>query len=465
MQQKRQAIWWIFFGLLMILLSIALEKQAFHLPFGIHETADDASYLRPAENWIDHGTWKDNSQGPSAYVQRPPLVGAIYAIGYAINPYWSKTIFMALAILLHLIAIRCLHHLLLATARIWRITGLILFTSLPCFYGFLSYSISEALVVSFIVIGITLFYQNRSGFILGSFLLLIYLFRPVLLLLFLPWFVIRLRERLHLVGKSWKIAFFIMLFTVLGWEGRKAYYTGHLLDLHPIYHEANWSTYRPPHERLSDLFRVWETKSELFHELCGKALDGKLTPHDVKIYCQERRAPIETQTLYTLLVDWSEITNDAIKAKATKLTNQEKELVKRIKRERKILVAEYPWKYYVYTPLRGFKEQVPKSHLNMGIFQETYRGKWIMEFIRVLSLILVVLSLVMLPASIIYKHPLRHQAIGIMLYLIYLFWIQRMNEDRYLLPAFVAAFCVLLFWANSIFKIQQKSQKKGHPIR
>jgi hypothetical protein len=71
-------------------------------------------------------------------------------------------------------------------------------------------------------------------------------------------------------------------------------------------------------------------------------------------------------------------------------------------------------------------------------------------------LLLVVLSFVFLPASIIHKHPLRYLAIGTVIYLVYLFWIQRMNEDRYLLPAFVAAYCVFLFWINSIFKIRRK---------
>ncbi|MFY7991169.1 MAG: hypothetical protein ACOVO3_10555 [Fluviicola sp.] len=457
MQQKRQTIGWILFGLAMILISIALEQRAFQLPFGIHETADDASYLRPAENWINHGVWKDNSEGPSAYVQRPPLVGGIYAIGFWLSPGGSKVIFMVFAVLLHLIAVRCLNQLLLATSQIWRVTGLLLFTVLPCFFGFLSYSISEAHVVSLIVIGITLFYQNRSGFILGSFLLLIYLFRPVLLLLFLPWFVIRLRERIHLVGRNWKIAFFILLLAVLGWEGRKAYYTGHLLDLHPIYHEANWSTYRPPHEKLSDLFRIWETKPELFHELCGKALAGTLDLKAVEEYCQERHVPLDAATLHGTLIKWAHVAQSAIDENAMTLTRSEQEFNKRIKLLRKELVSEYPWRYYVYTPLQGMKEQLPKSHLNLGIFQETYRGTWLVEFIRIISLLLVVLSFVLLPASIIHKHPLRYLAIGTLIYLVYLFWIQRMNEDRYLLPAFIAAYCVLLFWINSIFKVRKKT--------
>jgi hypothetical protein len=440
----------------MILTSITLEKHAFQLPSGVHETADDASYLRPAENWIDNGVWKDNSDGPSAYVQRPPLVGGIYAMGFWLFPGWSKVIFMAIALLFHLLAIYCLSQLLQATSRIWRVSGLFLFTALPCFYGFLSYTISEAFVVSFIVIGVTLFYQNRSGFILGSFLLLIYLFRPVLLLLFLPWFVVRLRERLHIVGTSWKVVFFSLLVVILGWEGRKAYHTGTLLDLHPIYHEANWSAYRPPHEKLSDLFRMWETKPELFHELCGKALDGTLKVSGVEAYCRERNAPIDATVLHQALIHWAKVTQHAIEQKAIKLTPEERKFIKNTKLLRKELVSEFPWRYYVYTPLQGVKEQLPKSHLNLGIFQETYRGTWFVEFIRMTCLLLVVLSFVFLPASIIHKHPLRYLAIGTVIYLVYLFWIQRMNEDRYLLPAFVAAYCVFLFWINSIFKIRRK---------
>jgi hypothetical protein len=259
------------------------------------------------------------------------------------------------------------------------------------------------------------------------------------------------------VGRNWKIAFFILLLAVLGWEGRKAYYTGHLLDLHPIYHEANWSTYRPPHEKLSDLFRIWETKPELFHELCGKALAGTLDLKAVEEYCQERHVPLDAATLHGTLIKWAHVAQSAIDENAMTLTRSEQEFNKRIKLLRKELVSEYPWRYYVYTPLQGMKEQLPKSHLNLGIFQETYRGTWLVEFIRIISLLLVVLSFVLLPASIIHKHPLRYLAIGTLIYLVYLFWIQRMNEDRYLLPAFIAAYCVLLFWINSIFKVRKKT--------
>jgi hypothetical protein len=457
MQHKRQIFGWVLYGLITILISLVLEKNAFQLPFGIHETADDASYLRPPENWIDHGVWKDNSDGPSAFVQRPPLVGSIYALGYLISPAWSQLIFLILALALHLYAIFCLHQLLYAASRVWRLTGLLLFTTLPCFSGFISYTISEAMIVSFVIIGISLFYQNRSGFILGSFLLLIYLFRPVLLLLFLPWFIIRLRERLHVVGRPWKILFFVLLISVIGWEGRKVYHTGNLFDLHPIYHEANVSTYRPPHEKLSDLFRIWETKPELFHELCGKALDGSLSLADVSHYCLEREVPLEADSLHHTLMSWAKVTTEAVHLRATVLTAAENELIANLKRLRKELVSLFPWRYYVYTPLHGMREQIPKSHLNLGIFQETYRGNWLVEFLRIMALLLVIFSFVFLPASVIHKHPLRPMALGILLYMVYLFWIQRMNEDRYLLPAFVAAYCVFLFWLNSMFKIRKRT--------
>lgn len=456
MQQKWSALSWTVLGLLVILGCFFLEKHHFQLPGGIHETADDASYLRPAENLVDHGIWKDNSEGPSAYVQRPPIVGLLYAPGYWIAPHQASIIFFVIAVIVHAFSIRCLYFLLSATDNRWRSAGMLLYTVLPCFSGFLSYSISEALVVSVTVIGITLFYLNRSGFILGSFLLFIYLFRPVLLLLFLPWFLIRLRERLHVVGRTWKLVFLSLLLITLGWEARKAYYTGHLLDPHPIYHEANQTVYRPPHEKLSNLFRVWESKPELFHELCGKALENQLHETNVVDYCRERTAPIDARLLTHLLKQWAAINQKALEERALTLTSGEINLIRDLKRIRKELVANYPWRYYVYTPLQGMKEQLPKSHLNLGIFQETYRGNLLVELLRTLCLGLVLLCFVLVPASIFYKHPLRPMAIGIVLYFLYLFWVQRMNEDRYLLPAFVTAFCCLFFWGNALVKSRRK---------
>ena len=41
-------------------------------------TNDDASYLRPAENFIKTGIWKDNSLGLQAHFTRPPGYGILY---------------------------------------------------------------------------------------------------------------------------------------------------------------------------------------------------------------------------------------------------------------------------------------------------------------------------------------------------------------------------------------------------
>jgi len=40
-------------------------------------TADDPSYLAPPENLLRKGVWKDNSEGVSSYIQRPPMIGMI----------------------------------------------------------------------------------------------------------------------------------------------------------------------------------------------------------------------------------------------------------------------------------------------------------------------------------------------------------------------------------------------------
>ena len=36
--------------------------------------------------------------------------------------------------------------------------------------------------------------------------------------------------------------------------------------MHPIYSSTNQSFYRPPHEALGELYKIWEFKSDRFHE-------------------------------------------------------------------------------------------------------------------------------------------------------------------------------------------------------
>ena len=71
-----------FSGLLLAIVVHGYNGWLNNLPFGLHETADDASYLAPAKNFVETGTWKDNTTGASSFVQRPPFVGTLYACGY-----------------------------------------------------------------------------------------------------------------------------------------------------------------------------------------------------------------------------------------------------------------------------------------------------------------------------------------------------------------------------------------------
>ena len=69
-------------------------------------------------------------------------------------------------------------------------------------------------------------------------------------------------------------SFFVCLASIVFWESVKIQRTGELWNPHPIYHVENQTMFRPPHERLTELFKVFEFKSEDFHQWTMACWEG-----------------------------------------------------------------------------------------------------------------------------------------------------------------------------------------------
>lgn len=438
-------------GCIMVLGLFFLEKEAFQLPFGMHETADDPSYLRPAENWINHGVWKDNTNGASAYVQRPPLFGTVYALVYSIGGKSAPLVLFLFNFALHLFALHLLYQLICEyfTPRKALYFSLI-YAITPIFFGFLSYQISEAFAGSFMIIGVYLFTRPTFPRYKASvFIIALMLFRPVLILLFLPAFLFLLLSKTNKNRLNWRQISLLgfSLIACLSWEIRKHHYTQEWLNPHPIYHASNESQFRPLHAAFSDLFRIWETRPEVFHTLMGKAWSSDTIAYKTVLeYSQARSIPISARHLHQLLKQYQTI-NIELKKQFEQHefkveTSSEKQLGKQIIHLTTQIKAANPWTNWIKTPFLGMKEQLFKSHLNLGIFQETYRGTFLVESLRYACLAFVLLLYLSLIFGLFIKGILRFLAIGGLIYLTYLFWFQRMNEDRYLQPVLCFAFII-----------------------
>lgn len=283
-----------------------------------------------------------------------------------------------------------------------------------------------------------------------SFLGLMYMLRPVLLLLFpfLLWAIWKERKQFKQHFKTAGICTIAILLFAIIWEFRKAQYTHEWLNPHPIYSAQNHTQFRPNHAALSQLFRVWETRPEVFHSYMGACWSGDSTAFEISklsVYCAERNIPITPEKLQHILLVYSVISSAIQGSKNPdayqKETTAELEFDKSIQALNSQIRSENRFQTWIQTPLQGIREQLPKSHLNLELFQGKLRGNLVIETLRYFSLALVLLSFFAGLISIFVSDwNIRFMGFGIFLYLYYLFFVQVMNEDRYVLPAFVCSF-------------------------
>ncbi len=433
------------------------ELSSLNLITTLHETADDASYLRPAENLIDHGVWKDNSIGPSSYVQRPPILGLVHLIGMIVFQTKSVWFIFLTALLLHGIGIALLYKLILQFSN--KKNALIftlIFILSPCFWGFLSYSISEVFLVSSVIIvtylALTPHPAQLKRLVLA--LIVLYLMRPVLVLIFLPTLFslirkfIRKKEGIRLFDRKALLlncSLVLSLGFLIFWEARKLNYTGSVSP-HPIYHSENETIFRRPHEQLTELFKIWEVQPETFHSVTGRNWNRTLSDlHEIKRYTEGRNAPIKPETLLSLLVKFTNLrVNDSPFFRDSREASEHKYGIE-VEMIRGKIIAAHRFQYWIKTPLLSAKENLFKSHLNLTIFQETFRGNAAMEIFRsaILALILMgYLSLLLVP-FLIRNRGVSLICIGACAYFLFLIGYQRMNEDRYFLPLVVLGFICL----------------------
>ena len=424
--------------------------------FGIHTSADDASYYAPGINWIETGIWHDNSIGQSSFVQRPPLLGFLHAVSYKISSEHRAIVFYLFAVLLHLIASNLLFSRLLQKTSLKNaLLFSILFVSFPCFWGYLSYQITESISGSLMIVGIALFARKYSASTLTAmvvFLCILYVFRPILLLLFLQ----IVCYQFYLQIKTWKrFALRHLVFIVIGissvvsWEIRKNKYTSSWFDLHPIYHETNGSLYRPLHQAFSQLFRIWEYDSEQFHQIIDPCWQKTpLNKSTIYRYAQQRDVPIPGDSLYQLLLTYQKINSDVqvriSKNEQLQPTKEETTFQQKIEHLNYLLKSNNLSKYYVLTPIKSMLQISFSSHLNQYFFHTSLRDLWVILILKIACSLLLTIGTVNVIIQL-FKAQRKEQmiAFGIMSYWFYLFFIQRLNEERYLVPAIILCFYLL----------------------
>lgn len=429
--------------------------------FGMIHTADEASYIVPPKNWVKTGEWKDNSIGLSAYYQRPPGYGGIYLLNFLLL---NKSALLGMKILqIFLFFVSCfvfwkiLNELKLPPK--WQIATTAIYAFLPSYSGFIYFSITEGVTPFFMLWSIyELIHSNNKntptkGLIISNALLLI--IRPQLAILPLIGILY------FLVQKSYKTVGFIALafVPISAWYLRTAIIAEEIPSIHPIYSATNNHLYRPTHAALTEIYRVWEYRSDVFHTHIGKAISGdsiQLKNIAEEIPSQYRREMIE------LLNEFSQLNAYRINHFSDKPINDyfkgEVEFISKTNALREKFIEENPIDFYFKTPFKSAVQFMNKSYMNLYIFQVTYRGNFMIEGLRILCWIIFsasVLLTFLIPFKIKWNSLEVALVVGIGLFLFYLVAFQRLNEERYIVPIMPL---LLLLGAYSLFQFTAKNR-------
>lgn len=426
---------------------------------GFIRTMDDASYLQPPIHWKKTGIWKDGSHGNSSYFQRPPGYGFLFLLSSYISPSNPYLIFKIIQVLGFFVSIFLISKLLLLFGLNdkWTLFGTAIYAFLPSFSGFIYHTLSEGITP---VLLLWSFYEwvlvvrneeNKVRWIsANAFLLLVRPQLAIFVLVFMLYLLFQKRFKVFAMGLLILLPFGI-------WQIRNSTISG-TLSIHPIYATNNQSFYRPPHEALGELFKVWEFKSDRFHETVGPLLlnsSDEARGLALQSIPEKYRMAVEP-----VLKEFQEVCRLQVvhitKGFLASELPEEKAFVQHTNTVTTNLVKANIIDAYVKTPISSAKELFVNSHLHLTIFQIKYRGAIWMEVLRWSCLLVVLMGIVSLFwLTIISKNvpkSLWLVCLSSIITILYLVFVQRLNEERYLTPLLPIAFIASIWLLNSIVR-------------
>lgn len=448
--------------------------------FKKNPTADDASYLKPVDNFIEKGIWKDNSLGYSSFYQRSPGYGVLY---FLLKSIFNKKAIAALLIFQSVffgIGVYLFGLIIFLYTKQFKTTLFfqLLYGLLPSSYGFVFYTITEGitpfLMISFLFVLIkiyTNFNQNKYHYLLAFICLVMISVRPQLL----PFLFVYPLLFIYKKGFSISTVKNLMLYFAISslglniWLVRGYFISGHTIGLASIYDNTNNSQYRPPHKALSNLYRIWEYQPEKLHSslvpIWINTITGNPKKEDVLFAASElpnyvtsiipNKEWVKLFSNYQATIKHQKIYYDKQITMPPELLPDEIKLISKINSIGGVLKRRLWLRYYFITPINSYFKTAVHSNLNLFIFQNTYRGYWLTEMIRWLSFIILSGSLFLSIWIWLFKIDvlIRIISITIFSYVFYLIFFQRMNETRYMHPIYPLALFILAYLFTKIKKI------------
>ncbi len=431
-------------------------------------TADDASYIRPVLNFLKSGVWKGSSPGVGAYVLRSPGYGMAFGVfaylfGEA-NGLWAMVLFQLILWSLAVGAIPFLARGLGLKEKIsWWLAVFI--ALMPMFYGFLSYTLTEALTPSLVIFFYTFLFlgiERKQKLLLVSAIVLglLILVRPVMILLvisYLPFYPV-LKKRLLSV-------LLISLLPIFLWQVRVHRFTGRF-DLHPIYQSDTADLYRPLHEAAWGFHKMTGQTGVEFHQsmsLLWEAAEGAISETEAVNATIEKLhgSVIQTVSREELTEVYAQYIAVLRQQVPYQLANQpinepllgEADLTKQFDSMRKKYVSENFIRAWLVGPVTVVEELLLHSNLSLYLFQKPLRGNVLIEALRGLSLTVHLLIYLFAFVFLFRKKSPRSIAIWLpaILFFLYLIFVQRGIEERYMLPYLIPLFLLAILTVISLF--------------
>lgn len=446
-------------------VNLAYLRPNFPFKQGLITTADEYSYFSPVDQFVKTLKWSQNADGEKAYM-RTPGYSFIYLIAKVIGGANAFMILKIIQITLFAGSILYFSKILqsLNISNNLIVIGSLIYGLLPCFSGFTYYTLTEAVLPFFVLWTLYSFLkvdQNRyisSEIILSSAILI--LVRPQMVtlpILFLVFFLIKRKK----VSFSMALAFIPLIL----WNIRTVSITDEWSGFHPIYSKTNNSLYREPHKEMTDLFRIWEYRGDLFHTSMGllskdtseitrqevlRSIPGKYRSAVDPIFKDFQHFRFMQQSYYA-------------GKKITSHLPGEENLVKQIRSTKNSLIRKNLLDYYLKTPAKSLKKLMVTSMMNLYVFQEPWKDNVFVQVLKYLSFFTLFLGFLSTCYLLLhFKHQVIYlTALGVISSIFYLSFFQRFNEERYLLPYLSIMLIHLIIFIDQVFL----ANRKRLPIR
>jgi hypothetical protein len=455
--------------------------------YGWIRTADDASYLRPAENFYHKGEWKDNNPGRQSYFVRTPGYGLFrYSLMRLMGFETSYHYFMLVQLILFAVSVLLLYYLALLIGLPHRYALIVesIYGLTPFACGFLYYSITEAITPA-LMIGYTFFLLSgyRRGkpiYFVAAALLLGYigLTRPLLLLFgaglplaiyWSEWYISLSKKMLFIL-----LTGLIALAPIGMWALRSAHIAGEYVGIYPIYYPECNSQFRPTHQAIWEFQKSFGTEGYDFHQfmvpLWRATMQGDTSPLHIDSIMMDCPAFVKeaigeqrlrkSYTLYRQSVIYQRDYYPPGTAMPDTIPAIEREVIKNFQTFTSEINSKHWLWCHIAVPLQLFKSASFHSNLSMYMFQHSYRGRWWMEAMRVFFLILHFLCCLSFIGILFFKNDRLSKIIfGVTIgaYFFYLCYIFRGLEERYTLPILPLMLLTLFL---CIYMLSQKLKKR-----